>query len=86
MIFTNRKVGGIRFMRIGRLQMSFCMVKAAAPKAAPIAPTYDQSRAASAYATDMLRPIYGASLNLCSISAREWQRLYDHKLSEFTRA
>ena len=27
MTYRNRKVGGIRFIRIGRLQLSFCVVK-----------------------------------------------------------
>ena len=25
--FTNRKVGGIRFIRLGRLQLSFCICR-----------------------------------------------------------
>jgi hypothetical protein len=33
MTYSNRKVGGIRFVKLGRLQLSFCVTKAA-PKQA----------------------------------------------------
>ena len=42
MTLSNRKVGGLRFLRFGKLQLSFCVVRSApAPRKAK---TFDQPR------------------------------------------
>jgi hypothetical protein len=83
-LISYKKVGGLRFVRIGRLQVSFCLVKAKAmakAKAPARLPSYDHAARASRIATDKLLPIYGYSLNLCAQSRAHWLNEYNRALN-----
>ncbi len=36
MTFSNKKIGGLRFVRVGRLSLSFCVVRKATEVSKPI--------------------------------------------------
>jgi hypothetical protein len=81
-LISYKKVGGLRFVRIGRLQVSFCLVKAKATAKAPARlPSYDHAARASHIATSKLQPIYGYSLGLCAQSRAHWLNEYNRALN-----
>jgi hypothetical protein len=69
--FKYKRVGGLRFLRLGSLQLSFCVVKKKAAKR-PLRNDYDARRAASLAASQALRPIYQGELNLSALSQAHW--------------
>lgn len=80
-MFSYRKIGGLRFFRIGRLQISACIVRKkpetiAAPAPAPIVDDYALRLRASHAASDAMRAIYGYRINTCEKSRADWMRVY----------
>jgi hypothetical protein len=80
-MITYRKVGGLHFLRIGRLQISACLVRkkpetSAAPARAPAVDDYGLRVRASHAASTAMRKIYGSGINTCEKSRADWMRVY----------
>jgi hypothetical protein len=72
-----RKIGGLHFFRLGRLQISVCLVrKKPAPAMARVVDDYGLRVRASHTASDAMRKVYGASINTCEKSRSDWMRVY----------